>query len=152
MNYWLFKTEPDTYGIDDLARDGTGGWDGVRNYQARNRLRDDIAVDDRVIIQHSGKAPAAVGLARVSRAGHPDPTQFDPAHSGHDPKSDRETPRWYQVELRFERRFDRPVPLREMRGHPALAGSEPVHRARLSVQSLTHAEFEAILALAGECR
>jgi len=121
--YWLMKSEPNVFSIDDLAkaRDKTTRWDGVRNYQARNLLRDDIAVGDGVLFYHSSADPPAVaGTARIVRAGYPDPTQFDPSDGHHDPDSVKDDPRWYAVDIQFDSKFARPVPLvrgREQRAH-----------------------------------
>jgi predicted RNA-binding protein with PUA-like domain len=151
MKYWLFKTEPDAFSFDDLLNEGPSGWDGVRNYQARNRLRDQLAIGDRVLIQHSGTGnPAIVGLAEVVSASYPDPSQFDRHHPGHDPKSTTQAPRWFQVDVRALRRLRHPLPLKVLRDDEALAESEPVRRARLSVQALSRDEFHRILTLAGE--
>ena len=151
MNYWLFKTEPREFSVDDLAAAGVSGWDGVRNYQARNRLRDEVRNGDRVLIQHSGtSSPAVVGLAEVVREGYPDPSQFLAGHQGHDAKSSPDAPRWFQVDVRLLRRFRHPVPLARLRDEPALAEAEPVKRPRLSIQSLHHDAFQRILSLAGE--
>ena len=102
--YWLMKSEPEAFSIDDLARakNGTTRWDGVRNYQARNFLRDDISLGDGVLFYHSSvDPPAVVGTARVARAGYPDPTQFDPQDGHCDPDSPRDAPRWFAVDLHW---------------------------------------------------
>ncbi len=115
MRYWLLKSEPSVYSLDDLARDGRAVWDGVRNYQARNFLRE-MRVDDLAFFYHSNaKPPGIVGLARVTRAGVVDPTQFDPESPYHDPKATPEAPRWHTVEVAFVRRFPRMVPLSTLR-------------------------------------
>src|SRR5262245_48888900 len=104
QRYWLMKSEPEVFSIDDLARapDQTAFWDGVRNYQARNFLRDEVAIGDGVLFYHSNANPAAVvGTAAVARAGTPDPTQFDPASDHCDPDSPRDNPRWYGVDLKL---------------------------------------------------
>ena len=113
---WLCKTEPDVYSIDDLRRDGTTGWEGVRNYQARNFMRDGMAPGDRVLVYHSNTDPAGVaGIAEVVGEAIPDPTQFDPESEFHDPKSSRAAPRWLMRRLRFVERFGRVVTLEELR-------------------------------------
>lgn len=120
MNYWLMKSEPASFGIDDLARAPrqTGPWDGVRNYQARNMLRDDFRVGDRAFFHHSSCAvPGIVGTMEVVRAAHPDPTAFDRTHRGFDVGSDPANPRWYQVEVRLLRKFAQPVTLAMLREH-----------------------------------
>ncbi|HXJ22412.1 MAG TPA: EVE domain-containing protein [Polyangia bacterium] len=145
------KSEPDVFSIDDLARakNATTGWDGVRNYQARNLLRDEIAVGDGVLFYHSSVDPPAVaGLARVVRAGYPDPTQFDPKSDYYDKDSPRDAPRWFSVDIAFDRKLIRPVTLPELRGEPALAEMVLLRRgSRLSVQPVTPAEWKRIVAL-----
>ena len=103
MNYWLFKSEPDAYSIDDLKRDKTQGWDGVRNYQARNFMRDEVKKGDLVLFYHSnaGKETGVVGLCTVNKESHPDPTAFDKKSKYYDEKSDPENPRWMMVEVKF---------------------------------------------------
>ena len=123
--YWLMKSEPEAFSIDDLARakNGTTRWDGVRNYQARNFLRDDISLGDGVLFYHSSvDPPAVVGTARVARAGYPDPTQFDPQDSHCDPDSPPDAPRWFAVDIAFDEKFARPVTLAELRADEALGG------------------------------
>lgn len=153
MRYWLMKSEPSTFSIDDLARakDETTRWDGVRNFQARNLLRDEIAVGDGVLFYHSSAdPPAVVGTARVVRAGYPDPTQFDPKGDHYDADSARDEPRWYAVDIRFERKLARPVPLAELRAARALADMVLLRRgSRLSVQPVTAAEWKEILKMGG---
>ncbi|RNE88531.1 EVE domain-containing protein [Marichromatium sp. AB31] len=151
MTHWLFKSEPGIFGIDDLAARGVEPWDGVRNYQARNLLRDRTAVGDPVFFYHSNCArPAIVGLAEVASSPRPDPTAFDPASPHHDPKGDPATPRWYLVDVRYRRHLARPITLAELKTHAegALAGLALVHRGnRLSVMPLSPAQFDFILAL-----
>lgn len=152
MKHWLLKTEPTTFSIQDLAAcpGRTTGWDGVRNYQARNFLRDDMRIGDRVLLYHSNADPSAVvGTATVVGEARPDPTAFDPKDVHYDPKSDRDKPTWYQVEIRLERIFDTPLPLETLRGIPVLKEMELLRKgSRLSVQPVRKAEFEAILKLA----
>jgi len=147
--YWLMKSEPETFSIDDLARakDGTTRWDGVRNYQARNMLRSEIAVGDGVLFYHSSAEPPAVaGTARVVRAGYPDPTQFDPRDAHFDRDSQRDDPRWYAVDIQFDTKFTRDVTLPELRETKALAEMVLLRRgSRLSVQPVTPAEWKQIL-------
>jgi predicted RNA-binding protein with PUA-like domain len=151
MKYWLMKSEPTTFSIDDLmARpDQIDHWDGVRNYQARNFLRDEIRKGDRVLFYHSGKMPAIVGTATVVRKGYPDATAWD-LKSGHfDPKSTPDNPIWYMVDIRFESKFNAPLPLAGLRRFPELAGMLLFKKGmRLSVQPVTRNEFEFIVALA----
>ena len=148
-HYWLFKSEPDVYSIDDLARDGETLWDGVRNYQARNLLRDDVRKGDRVLYYHSRVQPIGVaGTAVVVRAGYPDPTQFDKRSKYHDPKASPDNPRWYVVDIEFESRFDEVVTLTDLKSEKALADMMVVQRgARLSVQPVTAAEWKRVLAM-----
>jgi predicted RNA-binding protein with PUA-like domain len=154
--YWLLKSEPETFSIDDLAAspDRTTVWDGVRNYQARNRLRDQVKKGDGVLFYHSSTAePAVMGTARVVRAGYPDPTQFVRKGEYHDPKADRENPRWYAVDIRLDRAFAVPVPLRELRAVKELEGMELLRRgSRLSVQAVTAAEWKVVLGLGARRR
>jgi predicted RNA-binding protein with PUA-like domain len=149
--YWLMKSEPDVFSIDDLAKakGQTTGWDGVRNYQARNLLRDEIAVGDGVLFYHSSVDPPGVaGLARVVRAGYPDPTQWDPKSDYHDKDSPRDAPRWFSVDIAFDRKLGRPVTLPELRGEPSLADMVLLRRgSRLSVQPVTPAEWKRIVAM-----
>jgi predicted RNA-binding protein with PUA-like domain len=149
MGYWLLKTEPETFSFDDLLRAPrrTSGWDGVRNYQARNFLRDGMKNGDQVLIYHSNaEPPAVVGVAEVVREGYPDPTQFDPRDDHYDAASKREDPRWYQVDVKAVRKFGRPVSLPEIRETKALSRLPLVQRAqRLSVQPVGPAEFALIV-------
>ena len=118
MADWLFKSEPDTFSIDDLQRVGQEPWTGVRNYQARNLLRDQVQVDDRVFFYHSScEVPAIVGLARVVSTAYPDPTQFDPKSEYHDPGSTPAQPRWLCVDVGYERHLRRPLALTELKQH-----------------------------------
>ncbi len=151
MRYWLMKSEPDVFGIDDLAArpNRTEHWDGVRNYQARNMLRDAMQVGDRVLFYHSNcKEPGVVGIAEVVHAGYPDHTAFNPESHYYDPKSDPTKPRWYMVDVRFVRRLRRTITLEELKHHPPLAEMALVRRGnRLSVMPVTAAEWQAILDL-----
>lgn len=145
MHYWLLKTEPDAFSISDLAQAGVAPWDGIRNYQARNRLRDELSPGDAVLIYHSSCAqPAVVGLARVASAARPDPTQFDPNSPAHDPRSDKQNPRWYLVDIEYMETFPKPVTLKAIRQDPALENLELVKRSRLSVQKLDRQAFMAL--------
>lgn len=151
IRYWLFKSEPKSFSIDDLKRapGRTTFWNGVRNYQARNLLRDQIKVGDGVVFYHSNAAPAAaVGLAEVVRAGYPDGTQFDPKSDYHDPGAPSDDPRWFMVDIRFKEKFVRPLPLDELRAHPALGDMMLLRRgSRLSVQPVTTGEWKVVTAL-----
>ena len=150
MRYWLMKSEPDAYSIDDLERDGTEHWDGIRNYQARNLMRDEMAVGDRVLFYHSNaKPPGVVGIAEIASGAYPDHTQFDPDEKYFDPKSDPESPRWLMVDVRFVEKLPRLVSLHEIKATPRLADMVLVNRSRLSVQPVTKQEFELIVDMAG---
>ena len=144
-NYWLLKSEPGCYSIDDLAGepDQTTSWSGVRNFQARNFLRDQMSVGDLALFYHSMTDPSAVGVVRIVRAGHPDETALDPADSHFDPRSTPEKPLWFAVDVRLVRKFATPVPLRAMRVVPALSGMELLRKgSRLSVTPVAEAAFE----------
>jgi len=147
--YWLLKTEPSVFSFDDLLRAGTTGWDGIRNYQARNFLRDQMKKGDGLLIYHSSAEPTAVvGTAEVVREGHPDPTQFDRKDDHYDPESRPEDPRWFQVEVRAVAKLPHPVTLERIKRTPALAGMNLLRRGnRLSVQPVEDAEFRAIVKL-----
>ncbi|MBK8230741.1 MAG: EVE domain-containing protein [Candidatus Eisenbacteria bacterium] len=151
--YWLFKSEPSEFSFEDLARarEQTTFWDGVRNYQARNLLRDEIQVGDGVLYYHSSTEPTAViGTAEVVRAGYPDHTQFDPKSSHFDPGAKPEEPRWYMVDIRLVRSFAQPVPLATLKQTPGLAGMTLLQRgSRLSVQPVSAAEWEIVCRLGG---
>jgi predicted RNA-binding protein with PUA-like domain len=147
-SYWLVKTEPETFSFDDLmsAPRRTTGWDGVRNYQARNFLRS-MKKGDGVLVYHSNADPKAVaGTAEVVREAYPDPTQFDPKDDHFDPDSPRDEPRWSQVDLRGVEKLRRPVTLEEMKRAPALRGKQLLKRGnRLSVLPVTEEEFRTIV-------
>ncbi len=151
MAYWLFKSEPNCYAFADLlaAPDRTTGWDGVRNFQARNFLRDAIQVGDGVLFYHSSAAPPAIaGIAEVVRAGHPDPTAFDSKADHYDPKSDPANPVWYQVAIRAVRAIDPPLGLPLLRTVSALKAMELLRKgSRLSIQRVSAGEWDAVLAL-----
>jgi predicted RNA-binding protein with PUA-like domain len=151
-NHWLFKTEPTTFSFSDLlsAKDRTTFWHGVRNYQARNMLRDDIKNGDGVLFYHSScTVPAVVGIAEVVREGYPDHSQFDPSSEYYDPDSTEAEPRWFMVDIRATRELERAVTLEEMREAPALKEMKLLKRGmRLSVQPVTAKEWQAILATA----
>ncbi len=149
MRYWLVKSEPDAYSIDDLARDGTEHWDGVRNYQARNLMRDEMDVGDLVLFYHSNaKPPGVAGLAEVASEAYPDHTSWDPESAYFDPKSSPDEPRWFMVDLRYVETFPTFVPLERIKAAPELAEMVLVNRSRLSVQPVRPAEFEFIVDLA----
>ena len=149
MSFWLFKTEPSSYSIDDLKRDGSTHWDGVRNYQARNFLRDDMTAGDGVLIYHSNVEPMAiVGTAIILKAGYADHTQFEAGHAHFDPTAKAEAPRWYMVDIAFERAFAHHRTLAELKGIPALKDMGLLRKGnRLSVQPVSEKEWNAILAM-----
>lgn len=151
--YWLMKTEPSTYGIDDLQRDGSEPWDGVRNYQARNHMRS-MAVGDLVLFYHSNAKPAGVvGVARVCRESYPDPTQFDPKSKYFDPKSDEQEPRWSLVDVEFVEKLADVLTLADLKEAAEdgpLEGMLVARRGmRLSVQPVDKVHFKAVLKMAG---
>jgi predicted RNA-binding protein with PUA-like domain len=153
MAYWLFKSEPKVYSFHDLLAepDRTTGWDGVRNYQARNILRDQVKVGDGVLIYHSNADPPCIaGIAEVVRGGHPDPTAFDSKADHYDPRSDPANPSWYQVSIKAVREIEPPIALPELGTVAELAGMELLRKgSRLSVQPVTKSEWDTILRLAG---
>ncbi len=149
--YWLMKSEPGTYSIDDLEADGETSWDGVRNYQARNFMRDDMREGDRVLFYHSNASPpGVVGVAEVCRESYPDHTARDPDSGYHDPKASPEDPRWFMVDIRFVRKLPRIVPLAELKADPALDDMVVTGRSRLSVQPVEKAHFDHVLSKAEE--
>lgn len=148
---WLVKSEPDAYSFEDLQRDGRTTWDGVRNYQARNFMRDEMRVGDPVLFYHSNTdVPAIVGLARVASEAYPDPTQFDEDDAHFDPKSEPDAPRWYVVDLEPVRSFRESVPLASLRQDPSVAGLALVERGnRLSVMPVAEDHLRHIVTLGG---
>ena len=150
--YWLLKSEPNTFSIDDLAKSPkkTTCWEGVRNYQARNLMREMKKGDEVIFYHSSADPPAAVGTATIVRAAYPDSYQFDPKSKYYDAKADPENPRWEMVDVRYGRRFARAVTLPELREQKSLAKMELLRRGnRLSVQPVTAKEWRAILKLGG---
>lgn len=147
--HWLMKSEPGDYSIDDLERDGRTHWDGVRNYQAGNLLRDEVQVGDKVLFYHSNADPSGVaGVAEVVRDGYPDFTQFDPDDAHHDPKAREEDPRWFMVDIAFVQKLDRLVPLSELKEEPELEGmlvTKPGQR--LSVQPVEPKHFAHVVGM-----
>jgi predicted RNA-binding protein with PUA-like domain len=152
MRYWLMKSEPDVFGVDHLAKapKRTAAWDGVRNYQVRNLLRDEIKLGDRAFFYHSSCPETGVaGVMEVTRAGYPDATQFDRRKELFDPKSTPDKPIWYGVDVMLVERFEKPVLLQELRLSPALKGMQILRRGnRLSITEVTPAEWKHILKLA----
>ncbi len=151
--YWLFKSEPEAYSIADLAREPTKTtfWDGVRNYQARNLLRDTIRLGDRVLFYHSNADPMAiVGSAQVVKTGYPDHTAFDPKDHHYDPKSDPDEPTWFMVDVRLLQVFPKPVTRDELKACAELREMMVVRPgARLSIQPVAPAEWRTVHRLAG---
>ena len=150
MRYWLMKTEPDVFSIDDLAKKKREPWTGVRNYQARNHMRDGMSVGDKVLFYHSScEVPGVAGLATVASEAYPDPTQFDQKSEYFDPKSTREEPRWQMVDVAFERKFGRVVSLEELKAHAdELEGFTLLNRGnRLSVFPVDKRHYDQVLKL-----
>lgn len=147
--YWLMKSEPGVYSIDDLKADGETMWDGVRNYQARNFMRDGMKVGDRVLYYHSNASPPGVaGVAEVVKESYPDHTAQDPDSGYFDEKATEDDPRWFMVDIKFVRKLPRMVTLHEMKDDPALNGMVVTGGSRLSVQPVEKAHFERVLAVA----
>lgn len=147
--WWLMKSEPDVYSIDDLARDGRTAWTGVRNFQARNFMRDAMRVGDGVLFYHSNAEPSGVaGVGRVASAPYADPTQFDRKSGIFEPRATREKPVWVLVDVAFAEKLPRLVSLAELRAHPELAGLLVLRRgSRLSIQPVEPAHAARILQL-----
>ncbi len=147
MAYWLMKSEPDAYSIDDLKRDKREPWDGIRNYQARNMMRDDMQIGDDVFFYHSNcKEPGIVGLMKVASEAYPDPFQFDPESKYYDPKSDPDDPRWILVDVRFVRKLKRAISLKELKANPALDGMILTRKGnRLSIMPVSKEHWDIIL-------
>jgi predicted RNA-binding protein with PUA-like domain len=153
QKFWLVKTEPECFSIQHLAKqpNQTTCWSGVRNYQARNFMRDEMKLGDRVLFYHSSTdEPAVVGTATIAREAYPDHTAWDKKDDHYDAGSTSETPRWFMVDIKLEQIFEHPLPLAKLRGISALKDMELLRKgSRLSVQSVRKGEFEAILKLAG---
>lgn len=150
MRYWLLKSEPSAYGIDDMARDRTTAWSGVRNYQARNFMRDQMKVGDRALFYHSNcDEPGIVGIVEICTPAYPDETQFQKRSKYYDPASQPEAPRWLNVDVKFLKKT-RLVPLEELRSYKALARMRILQRGnRLSITPLDPEEWTFIMRLAG---
>ncbi|WP_116369140.1 EVE domain-containing protein [Parahaliea mediterranea] len=151
MNYWLLKTEPDEYSLEHLRSEPSGQarWDGIRNYQARNLLRDAVAAGDQVLIYHSQcRQVGVVGQAEVVRGGYPDPAQFDPDSHYYDAKASADAPRWYCIDIRFVAALPRTVTLAEIKREPQLDDMVLRRQGRLSVQPVTRAQWQHILSMA----
>jgi len=150
MKYWLMKTEPACFSIDDLAAapEQTSSWDGVRNFQARNFMRDEMSVGDLILFYHSVTNPGVVGIARVVRESYPDHTSWDPQDRHFDPRSTPQKPVWFMVDVQFEEKFPHPVPLGSLRGVRGLEGMELLKKgSRLSVMPVTKEEFDIVASL-----
>ena len=145
--YWLFKSEPVNYSIDQLKKDGTTAWTGIRNYLVRNYMRDEMQIGDEILFYHSSTAVLGVyGLAKVSSKAYPDPTQFDPKDYHYDPKATKEKPIWQLVDISFVKKFDEPVTMTALRENKALRGMQLLKpRNRLSITSVSEAEFNEII-------
>ncbi len=150
--YWLAKSEPETYSIEDLERDGSTSWDGVRNYQARNNMRS-MKRGDLVLFYHSNaKPPGVVGVARVRKEAYPDPSAWNKRSKYFDPQSPKENPRWDMVDLEFVEQFGEIVPLDVLKATRGLEKMVVIRRGRLSVQPVTKAEFDIVRRLGAKRR
>ncbi|MGB5510311.1 MAG: EVE domain-containing protein [Woeseiaceae bacterium] len=149
MTYWLMKSEPDAYSIDDLERDGREKWDGIRNYQARNMMRDDMKIGEEIFFYHSNcKEPGIVGIARVASAPYPDPTQFDKKSKYYDAKSSTDNPRWCLVDVEFVRKLTRNIALTELKAQKSLADMILTRKGnRLSIMPVSKKHWNKILSL-----
>ena len=152
--YWLFKSEPTAYSFSDLVGepDQTAEWDGVRNYQVRNLMRDEMKVGDGVLFYHSSAKPMAVmGTARIVKEAYPDPTAWDPSDKHFDPRSNPENPVWLMVDIQAEEEFSRPITLQEIKDHPKLQNMMVARRGmRLSLQPVAKEEWNEIISLGGQ--
>ena len=151
MNYWLMKSEPETFSIEDLRnrRGQIEPWDGVRNYQARNMMRDEMKPGDLAFFYHSNcKDPGIVGIMIINSEAYPDPTAFDPEDKHYDPKSDPDSPRWYLVDVKLKRKLKRTIKLTELRGNKLLKNMKLLQKGnRLSVMPVTKIEWNTILGM-----
>lgn len=150
MHFWLMKSEPDCYGIADLERQGVGMWDGVRNYQVRNMMRDQMKVGDLALFYHSnaGKQTGVAGTMEIVREAYPDPTQFDPKSEHPDPKSDPANPRWLAVDVAYQSTFPHIITIAELKAHPKLRRMITLRPGnRLSMTPVTKDEFSIIMEL-----
>lgn len=154
MNYWLFKSEPSCFSIDDLAKrpNQITSWDGIRNYQARNMMRDEMKIGDQGFFYHSScDEPGIVGLLKIVKTSQPDDTQFDPDADHFDPKSSPENPRWVMVDVKLVKKFNRVLTLPELREHPHLSSMIVLRKGnRLSITPVTSQEFKVICSIATE--
>jgi predicted RNA-binding protein with PUA-like domain len=154
VNHWLMKSEPHVYPYEQLEADGSTHWDGVRNYQARNMMRDDMKLGDLVLFYHSNfKPPHIVGVARVSKEGYPDHTAQDPSSNYFDPKASPDNPRWMMVEIEAVTPLNNIVTLEEVRNNPSCENMLLIRKGqRLSVQPVEKSDFNTILAMGGITR
>jgi predicted RNA-binding protein with PUA-like domain len=145
--YWLIKSEPEVFSIDDLAKEKTTYWDGVRNYQARNFIRDEMKFGDKVIFYHSNtEPPAAAGICEVVKEAYPDFTAFDPSNPHFDPKSKKDLPTWFMFDVKFVKKLSKPVSISEIKANKKLQKMNLIQRGnRLSVMPVTKDEFDEIL-------
>jgi len=147
--FWLIKSEPSEFSIEDLEKseNQTTHWDGVRNYQARNFIRDEIKIGDKVLFYHSNAEPnAVVGICEVVKEAYPDHTQFDPKHEHFDPKSAKKNPNWFMVDIKLDKKFKKQVALEDIKANPKLAKMRLVQRGnRLSIMPVTTDEYEEVL-------
>lgn len=146
INYWLMKSEPDVFSIDDLAKKNRSGWDGVRNYQARNYMRDNMKIGDIVLFYHSScEVPGIAGIAKVCKESHPDPSQFDKKSEYFDEKSTKENPRWYMVEVEFVKKLSKIITLQDLKNTNGLESMPVVQKgSRLSINPVTAKEYKII--------
>lgn len=154
MNYWIFKSEPDEFGIDHLAahKRQTARWDGIRNYQARNNLRDGVSKGDLVLFYHSSCRHIGIaGTMQVVKAAYPDPAQFDPDSKYHDAKSSPAAPRWYCVDVRLVEKFAAVIPTSVLKADPTTAGLSIFRQGRLSIAPVSAAQWEAVGRLRAAC-
>ena len=149
MTYWLMKSEPDAYSIDDLERDGREPWDGIRNYQARNMMRDEMKIGDEVFFYHSNcKEPGIVGIMKVASEPYPDPTQFDKKSKYYDAKSKQDDPRWCLVDVAFVRKLERTITLAEIKETKGLDGLILTRKGnRLSIMPIEAKHWKRLLSL-----
>jgi predicted RNA-binding protein with PUA-like domain len=150
MAYWLMKSEPDVFSIEDLEKQKRSGWDGVRNYQARNYMRDGMKLGDLILFYHSNAEPSGIaGIAKVSKEAHPDPSQFEKKSEYFDPKATKEKPIWLQVEVEFVKKFNSVLSLEKIKKEKSLSSMPLVQKGtRLSVMPVAEQEWNTILSLA----
>ena len=149
MQYWLIKSEPDAFSIDDLQQAGVEPWDGIRNYQARNFMRDQMQIGDQVFFYHSSCAtPGIVGICEVASEPYPDPTAFDPENNYYDPKSDPDKPRWILVDMKFVKKLDQLLSLKELKATPELEEMRLLRKGnRLSIMPVEKSEWDFIVGM-----